>query len=253
MNKKLKLTVALFGLALSGNNLAYAATCDTADVSFRSQMSADDCGGAYRTSFNNVYLGPSKSGQHNVNEAFNQTTSGSSGISDDPLTLFVDESKTTDNLLFGGSDWLAHAKYDTSPVSSVAANFLGFNWSLTAPNANIGEWTLKVADDADLANNTLFPITVDLLVVLKGGSLEWSAYLFEDQSFSGLGTSDGEFKISFLNNTNNQNNPALSHMDVFFRDGTVDDYIPGLPEPASIALLGIGLLGMAFSRKSKVL
>lgn len=75
----------------------------------------------------------------------------------------------------------------------------------------------------------------DYLVVLKQGQ-GFAAYLMDDTSVTGgfWGTSAWDIRGS----------GGLSHLSVYVRGGT-----PGVPEPATLGLLSLGLLGAAFARR----
>lgn len=243
MKSQLKLAAALFA-AYASCSTAFAATCSTSDVTFRypgapaltSDYDADQCAGAFTTTFNNLTLGNSNPGNHNVNESF--TATNISGTYD---------------LLFGGAQWAAGVKDDPA-AGATSTNYLGINWALSITAGQTGSWTLSITDPAP-AN---LPVTLDLLVVLKAGSAEWTAYLFSGEKFTVAGDNPGTFNISFVNGGGQL--PNISHMDLFFRPGggNTQGCFPGstdpscpVPEPNNIALLGIGLLGMGAARKFK--
>lgn len=152
--------------------------------------------------------------------------------------------------LFGGG-WVASITDGGDPVT--LTGFLGLNWTLSAPqDQQSGNWTLTIADPG---LNSL-PATVDMMVVLKGGR-SWAAYLFDDESFSGIGTSTGTFDIRFQNHGSQI--PGLGHMTLYLRSGLEPsscELAPGcgrearpLSEPGSLALFGLGLAALAFIRR----
>jgi hypothetical protein len=162
--------------------------------------------------------------------------------------------------------------------SGTTVDWNGFRFSFLAaavlgPSPSSGNFWLTVTD---LSPGTPpeYPISVDLLLAPKAGN-QWASYLFDDQVFALDETGSGTWLISF-NNNNGRNEPAagLSHMNFLLRDfsgctvncttqdgGTGPGGVPcerdcglpaaSVPEPGTLALLGLGLAGLAASRRRK--
>lgn len=153
-----------------------------------------------------------------------------------------------------GSSW----SYLTASDDGDGTNtFNGIEFTLNGDGDSSGYWTLDWADINGTAPANL-PYWIDLAVVIKAGNGH-AAYLFDDlqltdDPYSGEGTWD-------VIVTNQNGDPlGLSHLALYVREGTCtsncDPVPPGgsgnpIPEPETLALLGIGLLGMGASLKRK--
>jgi len=71
------------------------------------------------------------------------------------------------------------------------------------------------------------------------------AVLFKVETSALVGAIPGSFQISFVNNGGQV--PGLSNMAVFFRQAATS-----VPEPATLTLLGLGLLAFSFLQRRKI-
>lgn len=148
-----------------------------------------------------------------------ETGSGNQDFKNDPMTVNTDE-------MFGFDDWVFAQRDDDADGTDTTDIDIGF---LISGDVVSGSWDI----DSDF-----WSTYSNLMLVFKGGNTNYVGYLITEGAITGTYSS-----------------PLVKNSDQFYDISHISAYVRGpsisIPEPGTLGLLGLGLLGLAIRRRNK--
>ena len=177
-----------------------------------------------------------------------------------------------------GTNWLLAAGTDSgSETVSLFGGTFTFSVGITGAGSSTGTYTLSATDNNG-ATAPNFPVNLDFILADKASD-RFGLYLFSSVAFDGSG--GGAWTVTYQNNGGQI--PAISHIDILVREAassttggtttggtttggtTTGGTTTGgtttsggesstggnIPEPATLALLGLGLFAIALASRRR--